>query len=47
MPQVPLDTLAIHLGSSRNAIYQAMFEARRKLWEDFAGLLAAVRGEAH
>ena len=28
---VPLDTLVIHLGSSRNAIYQAMFEARRKL----------------
>jgi RNA polymerase sigma-70 factor, ECF subfamily len=29
--EVPLDTLVIHLGSSRNAIYQAMFEARRKL----------------
>jgi RNA polymerase sigma-70 factor (ECF subfamily) len=28
---VPLDTLVMHLGSSRNAIYQAMFEARRKL----------------
>jgi RNA polymerase sigma-70 factor (ECF subfamily) len=28
---VPLDTLVIRLGSSRNAIYQAMFEARRKL----------------
>ena len=28
---VPLETLVIHLGSSRNAIYQAMFEARRKL----------------
>jgi RNA polymerase sigma-70 factor (ECF subfamily) len=28
---VPLDTLVMHLGSSRNAIYQVMFEARRKL----------------
>ena len=28
---VPLDTLAIELGSSRNAIYKTMFDARRKL----------------
>ena len=28
---VPLDTLVMHLGSSRNAIYQVLFEARRKL----------------
>jgi RNA polymerase sigma-70 factor (ECF subfamily) len=28
---VPLDTLVIHLGSSRNAIYQMLFAARRKL----------------
>jgi RNA polymerase sigma-70 factor, ECF subfamily len=28
---VPLDALAIQLGSSRNAIYKAMFDARRKL----------------
>jgi RNA polymerase sigma-70 factor (ECF subfamily) len=28
---VPLDILVTHLGSSRNAIYQVMFEARRKL----------------
>ncbi len=28
---VPLDTLALHLGSSRNAIYKMMFDARRKL----------------
>jgi RNA polymerase sigma-70 factor (ECF subfamily) len=28
---VPLDTLVIHLGSSRNAIYQVLFGARRKL----------------
>jgi RNA polymerase sigma-70 factor (ECF subfamily) len=28
---VPLDTLVLHLGSSRNAIYQVLFNARRKL----------------
>ena len=28
---VPLDTLVIHLGSSRNAIYQMLFAARHKL----------------
>ena len=28
---VPLDALAIRLGSSRNAIYKTMFDARRKL----------------
>ena len=28
---VPLDTLVIHLGSSRNAIYKMMFDARSKL----------------
>jgi len=28
---VPLDTLVIHLSSSRNAIYQVLFDARRKL----------------
>jgi RNA polymerase sigma-70 factor, ECF subfamily len=28
---VPLDVLAVELGSSRNAIYKAMFDARRKL----------------
>ena len=28
---VPLDTLVTHLGSSRNAIYQVLFDARRKL----------------
>jgi RNA polymerase sigma-70 factor, ECF subfamily len=28
---VPLDTLALSLGSSRNAIYKMMFDARRKL----------------
>ena len=28
---VPLDALAIELGSNRNAIYKTMFDARRKL----------------
>jgi RNA polymerase sigma-70 factor (ECF subfamily) len=28
---VPLDTLVMHLGSTRNAIYQVLFDARRKL----------------
>jgi RNA polymerase sigma-70 factor (ECF subfamily) len=28
---VPLDALAIELGSDRNAIYKTMFDARRKL----------------
>src|SRR5215470_4341893 len=28
---VPLDTLVIELGSNRNAIYQTLFDARRKL----------------
>src|SRR5216683_4011469 len=28
---VPLDTLVIHLSSSRNAIYKTLFDARRKL----------------
>jgi len=29
--EVPLDSLVIHLGSSRNAIYKMLFDARRKL----------------
>ena len=28
---VPLDALAVGLGSNRNAIYKMMFDARRKL----------------
>jgi RNA polymerase sigma-70 factor, ECF subfamily len=28
---VPLDALAAELGSTRNAIYKTMFDARRKL----------------
>ena len=31
IPPVPLDTLALQLGSNRNAIYKTMFDARRKL----------------
>ena len=33
---VPLDALAVQLGSSRNAIYKTMFDARRKLWAALA-----------
>ena len=29
--ELPLDTLVLELASSRNAIYQTLFEARRKL----------------
>jgi RNA polymerase sigma-70 factor, ECF subfamily len=29
--EVPLDTLVLHLGSSRNAIYKMLFDARRKI----------------
>jgi RNA polymerase sigma-70 factor (ECF subfamily) len=28
---IPLDALAVELGSNRNAIYETMFDARRKL----------------
>lgn len=28
---MPLDALAVRLGSTRNAIYKTMFDARRKL----------------
>jgi RNA polymerase sigma-70 factor (ECF subfamily) len=33
---VPLDALAAELGSTRNAIYKTMFDARRKLRADLA-----------
>jgi RNA polymerase sigma-70 factor, ECF subfamily len=33
---VPLDALVIELGSTRNAIYKMMFDARRKLWAALA-----------
>jgi len=35
--EVPLDTLVMHLGSSRNAIYQVMFEARRSCGPPWLG----------
>jgi RNA polymerase sigma-70 factor (ECF subfamily) len=40
---VPLDALVVELGSSRNAIYKTMFDARRKLRAALAanGYLAA------
>ena len=43
---VPLDALVVQLGSSRNAIYKTMFDARRKLRAALAanGYLA---GSAH
>ncbi len=33
---VPLDALVAELGSNRNAIYKAMFDARRKLRAELA-----------
>ena len=33
---VPLDALAVRLGSNRNALYKIMFDARRKLWAALA-----------
>ena len=45
---VPLDALVVQLGSSRNAIYKTMFDARRKLRAALAarGHLAASAEEA-
>ena len=42
---VPLDALVVQLGSSRNAIYKTMFDARRKLRAALAakGYLARLR----
>jgi RNA polymerase sigma-70 factor, ECF subfamily len=34
--EVPLDALVVQLGSNRNAIYKAMFDARRKLRQSLA-----------
>jgi RNA polymerase sigma-70 factor, ECF subfamily len=33
---VPIDVLALELGSNRNAIYKNLFDARRKLRESLA-----------
>ena len=38
MNDVPIDVLALELGSNRNAIYKNLFDARRKL----RGCLAAA-----
>jgi RNA polymerase sigma-70 factor, ECF subfamily len=45
---VPLDALVISLGSSRNALYKTMFDARRKLRAALAamGYLTASAEEA-
>ena len=45
---VPLDALVVQLGSSRNAIYKTMFDARRKLRAALAarGYLTASAEEA-
>ena len=45
---IPLDALVVQLGSSRNAVYKTMFDARRKLRATLAanGYLAASAQEA-
>lgn len=45
---IPLDALAVQLGSNRNALYKTMFDARRKLRAALAanGYLAASAPEA-
>jgi RNA polymerase sigma-70 factor (ECF subfamily) len=45
---IPLDALAVQLGSSRNALYKTMFDARRKLRAALVanGYLAASAPEA-
>jgi RNA polymerase sigma-70 factor, ECF subfamily len=45
---VPLDALVVRLGSSRNAIYKTMFDARRKVRAALVanGYLAGSAGEA-
>jgi RNA polymerase sigma factor (sigma-70 family) len=46
---IPLDALVVKLGSSRNALYKTMFDARRKLRAALAanGYLAPSAAEAH
>jgi RNA polymerase sigma-70 factor, ECF subfamily len=43
LDDVPVDALAAELGSTRNAVYKALFDARRKLRESLAGAGYAVR----
>jgi RNA polymerase sigma-70 factor, ECF subfamily len=42
LDDVPVDALAAELGSNRNAVYKALFDARRKLRESLAGAGYAV-----
>jgi len=46
---VPLDALALRLGSNRNAIYKMMFDARRKLRAalPLTGIWTMTIGGAH
>ena len=37
LDDVPVDALAAELGSNRNAVYKALFDARRKLRASLAG----------
>ena len=37
LDEVPMDALAVQLGSNRNAIYKALFDARRKLRAHLVG----------
>jgi RNA polymerase sigma-70 factor, ECF subfamily len=41
--EVPVDTLAIELGSNRNAIYKTLFDARRKLRSSLASAGYSLR----
>jgi RNA polymerase sigma-70 factor (ECF subfamily) len=42
LDEVPVDALAAELGSNRNAVYKALFDARRKLRASLAGAGYAV-----
>jgi RNA polymerase sigma-70 factor (ECF subfamily) len=42
LDDVPVDALAAELGSNRNAVYKALFDARRKLRASLAGAGYAV-----
>ncbi len=45
MNDVPIDVLAIELGSNRNAIYKNLFDARRKLRQSLAATGYALTGD--
>ena len=46
LDDVPVDALAAELGSTRNAVYKALFDARRKLRASLAGAGYAVSATA-